>query len=192
MEVTTLNQESFSIKCSELISKLNFEPDVVVGILEGGGFVINEIKTSKILKKSHFENVLVQRKSKLKRNSIILSLLKLLPYKVSNWLRNIESKKAEKAIDKLNLSELSNQNIDIKLNALSNKKIDTILIVDDAIDTGKTMFVVKNNLNNMFHNAEIKIAVISWTIKKSIVKPDYYLYENILVRFPWSKDFKGF
>ena len=192
MEVTTLNQESFSIKCSELISKLNFEPDVVVGILEGGGFVINEIKTSKILKKSHFEHVLVQRKSKLKRNSIILSLLKLLPYKVTNWLRNLESKKAEKAIDKLNLSELSNQNIDIKLNSLSNKTIDTILIVDDAIDTGKTMFIVKNNLNNMFPNAKIKTAVISWTIKKSIVKPDYYLYENILVRFPWSKDFKGY
>ncbi|MBT8259926.1 MAG: hypothetical protein KJN82_01320, partial [Bacteroidia bacterium] len=76
MEVTTLNQESFSIRCAELISKLNFEPDVVVGILEGGGFVINEIKTSKIFKKSHFENVLVQRESKLKRNSIILSLLK--------------------------------------------------------------------------------------------------------------------
>lgn len=192
MEVTTLNQESFSIKCSELISKLNFEPDVVVGILEGGGFVINEIKTSKNLKKSHFEHVLVQRKSMLKRNSIILSLLKLLPYKVTNWLRNLESKKAEKAIDKLNLSELSNQNVDIKLNSLSNKKIDTILIVDDAIDTGKTMFIVKNNLNNMFPNAKIKTAVISWTIKKSIVKPDYYLYENILVRFPWSKDFKGY
>lgn len=192
MEVTTLNQESFSIKCSELISKLNFEPDVVVGILEGGGFVINEIKTSTNLKKSHFEHVLVQRKSMLKRNSIILSLLKLLPYKVTNWLRNLESKKAEKAIDKLNLSELSNQNVDIKLNSLSNKKIDTILIVDDAIDTGKTMFIVKNNLNNMFPNAKIKTAVISWTIKKSIVKPDYYLYENILVRFPWSKDFKGY
>ena len=43
----------------------------------------------------------------------------------------------------------------------------------------------------LFPNAQIKNAVISWTIESSIIKPDYYLFKNVLVRFPWSKDYKG-
>ena len=53
------------------------------------------------------------------------------------------------------------------------------------------MFVIKNNLKKLFPNAAIKTAVVSWTIETSVVKPDYYLFKNTLVRFPWSKDYKG-
>ena len=70
------------------------------------------------------------------------------------------------------------------------KSIKNILIVDDAIDTGKTMFIVKNNLKQKFPEAKIEIAVLAWTIDSSIVKPDYYLYKNTLLRFPWSNDYK--
>ena len=37
----------------------------------------------------------------------------------------------------------------------------------------------------------IKILVIVNTREDSIVKPDVVKYKNVLVRFPWSKDFKG-
>ena len=67
----------------------------------------------------------------------------------------------------------------------------SILIIDDAIDSGKTMFVVNENIKRRFPKAKIKIAVISWTLNESIIKPDFYLYKNILVRFPWSLDFKN-
>ena len=70
------------------------------------------------------------------------------------------------------------------------KNVKSILIIDDAIDTGRSMFVVKNNLKTLFPNAQIKTAVISWTLENSIEKPDYYIFKNVLVRFPWSKDYK--
>ena len=54
-----------------------------------------------------------------------------------------------------------------------------------------TQFIIKNNLSKLFVNTRIKIAVISWTIESSIIKPDYFMFKNVLVRFPWSKDYKG-
>ena len=73
----------------------------------------------------------------------------------------------------------------------SNSKVKNILIIDDAIDTGRTIFVVLNNLKRQFPEANIKMAVIAWTIEDSIVKPDYFIFKNDLIRFPWSKDYKG-
>ena len=103
----------------------------------------------------------------------------------------IESEKARKSIDTLNLYELSSCKLNFQFNSASKEEVKNILIIDDAIDTGKTMFIVKSNLNKLFPNAQIKNAVISWTIESSIIKPDYYLFKNVLVRFPWSKDYKG-
>ena len=80
--------------------------------------------------------------------------------------------------------------IDINFDLGKKDIIKKILIIDDAIDTGKTMFIVENSLRKLLPNTQIKTAVISWTIENSIVKPDYYLFKNCLVRFPWSKDYK--
>lgn len=190
MQVITLNTEIFSLKCHELISKIEFKPDLVVGILNGGGFVLNDIKNKYNFESYNFELVKYQRYSKLKNNPIVKFLIKLLPYKVSNWVRKIESKRAQKSIATLNLSELSNIEIDLNFTTSLDKTISSILIVDDAIDTGRTIFIVKNNLSKLFPNAHIKTAVIAWTLEMSIIKPDYHIFKNVLVRFPWSKDYK--
>jgi hypoxanthine phosphoribosyltransferase len=191
MEVITFNKKVFSNKCVELNSKLDIIPDLVVSILTGGGYIVDEIKKEKNFNNVRFEQVKIQRKERFKATYIINFLLKILPYKVLNNLRIYESLKATKSISKLDLSMLSDSKIEFKLNAINKESIKNILIIDDAIDTGKTMFTVKNNLNKIFTNAQIKTAVISWTIDSSIVKPDYYLIKNTLVRFPWSKDYKG-
>ena len=189
MEVITLNKASFSTKCNELCSRLDFQPDLVVVVLEGGGHVVNEI--TKTLNSKHVVFIKLKRKTRLKEYVLIGYLLKILPDKLLNKLRLYESLKAKKSIDSLNLDELSKQSLEYNLENIDLNKIKTILIVDDAIDTGKTMFVVKNNLGSVLPNAEIKTAIISWTLESSIVKPDYYLFKNVLVRFPWSKDYKG-
>lgn len=184
MEVITLNQKAFTERCAELHSKLDFQPDLIVGILNGGGFVVNEFKGVEI------ELVKLQRDSWLKHHFLVKFFLRTLPYAVSNALRKIESKKAKESIQDINLDELRHCIVDLKFDNNSRGNIKNILIVDDAIDTGKTMFVIKNSLAVMFPNAQIKTAVISWTIEGSIIKPDYYLFKNTLVRFPWSKDYK--
>ncbi|GAA4815674.1 phosphoribosyltransferase [Litoribaculum gwangyangense] len=191
MEVITLNNEAFFKTCEELISKIDFEPEVIVGILDGGGYVSNEFKNKNDFQKVQFNSVKLKRKSYLKNNFIVKVVLKLLPYKVTNRLRLMESKKVKKTISDLNLNDLSNCEINFKFINNSEEKIKNILIVDDAIDTGKTIFIIKNKLKKLLPDAKIKIAVISWTIETSIIKPDYYLFKNSLVRYPWSLDYKG-
>ena len=191
MEVITLNKRTFSKKCSELISKLDFEADMVIGILNGGGYVIEKFKNNKKYNSTYFKTVDIQRNENLKHNFVVKLLLKILPYQILNRLRIYESLKAKKSIDSLSVDNLKDIKLDINLNSTPNESIKNIVIVDDAIDTGRTMFIVKNNLSMHFPKINIITAVISWTIETSLVKPDYYLYKNTLIRFPWSKDYKG-
>lgn len=193
MKVITLNKKDFLSKCKELINEVDLAPDLVIGILNGGGYLVEAFKEDVHYKTKRFEQIKLQRVvESIKNNPILKILFKLLPYIILDKLRNHESIKDRKSIDSMNLVELANIKIDLKIASSSNNKlIKTILIIDDAIDTGKTMFVVKNKLRKMFPDAKIKIAVISWTLEASIIAPDYYIYKNILVRFPWSKDYKG-
>ncbi|WP_336367060.1 phosphoribosyltransferase family protein [Marinobacter sp. C2H3] len=63
-----------------------------------------------------------------------------------------------------------------------------ILIVDDAVDTGTTVLSVKRSIQRINAAAEIRVAVITVTMKASRSIADYYLYSEQLVRFPWSVD----
>lgn len=191
MKVITLNNDDFISQCYKLTNQLSNKPDLVVGILDGGGYVVDQIKKLKKYENIHFDYLKLQRKSNLKRNNVIVTLLKWIPYKISNGLRIIESNRANKSIQFLNLGELQNQKLDLDLAEISNKSYKNILLVDDAIDTGKTMFVIKNNLRRLFPNTNIEVGVISWTLKESIIKPDYYIFKEVLIRYPWSKDYKG-
>lgn len=190
MKVITLEENSFFEKCIELTSKLDLQPDLIVGILNGGGHIVDNIKSQSNFEPNIFQFVKVQRETTLKNYAIIDFFLKSLPYSVLNVIRIFESFLVRKSIENLNKETLSLREIDFKFSLNTKKDIKTILIIDDAIDTGKTMFTVKNNLSKMFSGAEIKTAVIAWTIDTSIEKPDYYLFKNVLIRFPWSKDYK--
>jgi len=193
MKVITLNKKDFLSKCKELINEVDVAPDLVIGILNGGGYLVEAFKEDVHYKTKRFEQIKLQRVvESIKNNPILKILFKLLPYIILDKLRNHESIKDRKSIDSMNLVELANIKIDFKISSTSNNKlIKTILIIDDAIDTGRTVFVVKSNLKKVFPEVEIKIAVISWTLETSIITPHYYIYKNILVRFPWSKDYKG-
>ena len=186
-------KKDFLSKCKELINEVDVAPDLVIGILNGGGYLVEAFKEDVHYKTKRFEQIKLQRVvESIKNNPILKILFKLLPYIILDKLRNHESIKDRKSIDSMNLVELANIKIDFKISSTSNNKlIKTILIIDDAIDTGRTVFVVKSNLKKVFPEVEIKIAVISWTLEASIIAPDYYIYKNILVRFPWSKDYKG-
>ena len=190
MKVITLNHENLKQKCNELVSKIEGTPDLIIGVFNGGGYVLSEIRDNESFSFVELNSVKLQRRGKFRNSIIAKFILKRLPYRILDNIRGFESEKAKMTIDKINFKNLSS----IKLNLANPSNVKTpkrILIVDDAIDTGKTMFVTKNNLAKLFPSAKIEIGVISWTIETSIIKPDYYLYKNILIRFPWSKDYKG-
>ena len=66
-----------------------------------------------------------------------------------------------------------------------------VLLVDDAIDTGATLKLIKDTLAERYPLAVIKIAVITVTSNHPLIDADYYLFhDRTLVRFPWSNDVK--
>lgn len=190
MDVITLTY-SKAEQCAEmLINEIDFHPDLVIGVLNGAKFLIEEFKKSEKFTSSCFVEVKLQRESeKMKRNKIVSIILKILPYSLLNRLRIIESEKVKSKIKKIDFLELNSKIV--ILDNLPNIDVKKILIIDDALDSGKTIYLIKNELTKKYPNlTEIKSAVIAWTIDQSIVKPDYYVYKNTLVRYPWSKDFK--
>ncbi|MBU3823022.1 hypothetical protein KO566_13200 [Flavobacteriaceae bacterium XHP0103] len=188
MRVITLNSKGFKQKCSELIAQVDFHPDIIIGVQNGGTFVLNEFKASGKFGQADFEVVKIERKDNFKNNFFAKLFLKYIPLKIADRLRVYEH---NQVMDNLrSLSEERLSLLEINSNIDSNKTPKSILLVDDAIDTGSTMFIVKNNLTRIFGNCQIKTAVISWTIPESIIKPDFYIFNNVLVRYPWSKDFK--
>jgi len=189
-KVTTLNKEIFCQNSKDLISKVNYKPDLVVGVLNGGGYVLDIIKQLDSLKNVNFCSAKLQRPDTIKNKAIVKFLLKKLPYVFLNYIRVLESKKAEKSICLIKNQAILKIKFHCGFN-IDNLKVKRILIVDDALDTGRTVYMFKNNLQKMFPNAEIETAVLSWTIESSIIKPEYYLYKNVLVRYPWAKDYKG-
>lgn len=191
MKLITLNKETFEEACDVLISKIDIQPDMVVGILNGGGYVVDTIKKKGAFESAQFELIKLQRVEKIKNKPGSKFLLKHLPYAILNKLREYESKKATESIASLDKNQLADHKINFKINSNDDKPIRTILIIDDAIDTGRMLFIINSNLRKLFPDAEIKSAVISWTIETSIVKPDYYVFKRMLVRYPWSKDYKG-
>ncbi|MGB2685079.1 MAG: phosphoribosyltransferase family protein [Olleya sp.] len=190
MKVLTLNTETFEKESLKLISKLEVNPDLVVGILSGGGHVLEAIKQHPNVKSSLFEVVTLQRQSTNVKQRFLKPVLSILPYSILNWLRILESNSVKAKISNLDLEKLQDNIIVFDTVNTIAKPIKNMLIIDDAIDSGKTMFVVKSNLQQKFPKAKIKIAVLAWTIDSSIIKPDYYLYNNTLLRFPWSNDYK--
>jgi len=164
---------------------VEIKPDVVVGILNGGGFVLDEFK--KTTKPNiEFTTVKLQRDSTkvIKKRSFLQKYLKATPSTLLDGLRRMEHR--------LNLNrKLKEIQSDLEIIIKSKPEtVNTILILDDALDSGITIKSVIQSLHKQFPNSEIKTAVISWTNPKSIIAPDYYIFKNTLVRFPWSLDYK--
>jgi predicted phosphoribosyltransferase len=63
-----------------------------------------------------------------------------------------------------------------------------IVVLDDAIDTGATMKSVIDALRASGCNGRILTIVFAWTNVRSLVRPDFWYKESVLVKFPWSHD----
>jgi hypoxanthine phosphoribosyltransferase len=70
---------------------------------------------------------------------------------------------------------------------LSHLKHNSILVIDDILDNGKTMDYVLKYIG-MYSPKMVKVACLYWK-PRSIVKPDFYLAEcenETWVEFPWE------
>lgn len=191
MKVITID---FNSACVELAEKVkeSYQPEVIVGIATGGLFVAQILS-----EQMNIPLVVVKKQRPMTKikNKIRLDLfLKKFPYVVSNILRVLETKfneyRFEKNKSNISYSDVSVEWIEGTFTSLSS--FNKILIVDDSIDSGKTLYLVKQFIKmNLDDNVEIKMAVLNQTFKNPLVNPDFLLDKNVIYRFPWSKDTKG-
>ncbi len=75
---------------------------------------------------------------------------------------------------------------------LKSKATPEVLLIDDAIDSGITLWGISEAIKAVNPSTKITTMAITVTTREPKVMADYFMYNNsTLVRFPWSKDFKN-
>ncbi len=195
MKVITLNPQELINSSRKLAHKVlsnGWYPDLIIGIKTGGLYVAEPLYDEISLQhKTLYNTISLSRPSTVKKKKFkVGKLLKLLPYSILNILRNLEVsffelKKASQYEPTREKEVYFNEELLHQIN-VSNQ----ILLVDDAIDTGTTILAIKNRLLSLNPALQIKVAILTTTHKSTYITADYSLYERVLLRCPWSEDYK--
>ena len=196
MQVVTLNERQLD-KCTKTLAEMIATSDIsgfdaLIAIRRGGSFVCDSLCCffpPEIYKERY--DITIQRPTTKKKNCFVGAVLKALPYPLLNFLRVAEAffltgRKRQKVreVEKIHLP-------DRLIEILIREEEPKVLIVDDAIDSGNTLFAIENSLKEVKPEIRIRVAVLTVTTSNPIRDADYYLYHNgTLIRFPWSNDYK--
>lgn len=163
---------------------------LVLGIKEGGVYLAENV--FQVLRNSANQVDLkfikcqrpttsVKKKNEF-RKAFIQTIFKISPIIILDLLRNVEhyflTKKSIEYNREIILDEIINFNL-----------YDKIVIVDDAVDSGVTLQKVNDYVQSLaVKTTEVKSLAVVITSNNAIVTPDFYLYKDVLIRFPWSLD----
>lgn len=192
--VISFDTESFETACGLLMRRVlgNERPDLIVGIPTGGRFVaeaMNHAASSAI----PICMLTCRRPSTRFKYAagIVRSLLSRLPRATLDRLRLIEHRlltrtsprraPASRQFDQRELAAFD------EWIARAGETL-SVLVVDDAVDSGVTLFEVLKIVRQHAPTARVRSAVITVTSDAPLVYPDFALYYGQLCRFPWSVD----
>lgn len=167
---------------STQILRSGVHPSYLVAIQHGGAVLGQLMKES--FPEAEYHEIKLTRSFGINK-SLLRPIIKALPMKVRDWLRMLE-------ITLMDLDRKSNQperygSVDL---SISPQAGDTILLIDDAIDTGATIVKARDAILQQYPDVKILVAVITVTTEHPLCDADYYLYHNqTLCRFPWSMDY---
>ncbi|RLZ12027.1 phosphoribosyltransferase family protein [Faecalibacter macacae] len=163
---------------------------LVLGIKEGGVYLAENV--FQVLRNSANQvdlkfikcqrpSTSVKKKNEF-RKAFIQTIFKISPVIILDLLRNVEhyflTKKSIEYNREIILDEIINFNL-----------YDKIVIVDDAVDSGVTLQKVNNYVQSLaVKTTKVKSLAVVITSNNAIVTPDFYLYKDVLIRFPWSLD----
>ncbi len=197
MRVITLHPKLFASECARLGEEvLKSGPfDLMIGIRTGGAFVADAIcREVCALAEVPRRDVRLQRASTPGRSKAARGWLKRLPRPLLNILRMAESlwdgrhkpeqEDVAKAENRLDIPEECRE-------ILTTTHPRSVLIIDDAVDSGVTLAATVAALRKLAPDARIVTAVLTITRPDSIITPDIALYrDRTLMRFPWSNDYR--
>ena len=197
MQVLTLDHAAFdrhAARLAQMVTENGFgKYDALVAVRRGGSFVCDSF--CRHFPKDRYGaryDVTLQRPSTKRKNGTVNNLLKCLPTGVLDLMRMAESyllavrrkAKGQSPAAKVDLHE--------GLAAELKEAIQPcILVIDDAIDSGDTLYAIVEALKGVNPKAAIQIAVMTETTGHPRIHADFTLYQNkTLIRFPWSNDYK--
>lgn len=186
MKVKTIDNSALESICKKLTQQIlnsDFRPELILGIENGGKEIAIKIFENIDLKGINLNFCVPIKKDNKKKNKTIRKILKFFPTFILDSLRILEAKMFFSKKHRGNFIEIKfPENL-----ATFNK----ILVVDDAVDSGETLFTIIDSLKRIAPKTLIKTAVLTITKDKPSIYPDYYIYNNhTLLRFPWSIDAK--
>lgn len=191
MAVVTFNPTLLAEACHQLSCRVKaggYTPSLLIGIQHGGAEVARRMRND-FPEAAYCEVRLSRPGTEQKSNGLAHRLLQHLPLWLCNTLRIVESRVNEwrsKGEEPVRLGEIRLP--DDIASTLSNP---SILLIDDAIDTGATIQQARLQLLKQFPDITIRVAVITVTIPHPICDADFCLYHNrTLCRFPWSNDYR--
>ncbi|MBQ7140955.1 MAG: phosphoribosyltransferase [Bacilli bacterium] len=170
-----------SKKLYKLINNDKYNYDLVIFVARGSLPIAMEL--SKLKKVPLLEIKATRKGNKIKK--ILSPFIKLIPKKLKILLRNkeVSSNVHEKNIER---NVTYNENIWKK-----HIKCQSILIVDDSVDTGYSIKACKEEIEKFFPNSNIKIAAFNYFEKSSKnIKVDWFIYKDTMLNGPWSNDSK--
>lgn len=164
---------------------------LIVAVAEGGipvaelvrGIFIEQNSNPEILKIKAQRPSTKQKKSGKFSKTVLKTVFRFLPKFLLDKFRVWEHLYLSK-------NRIQERKI-IQINELKSSQFDLVLIVDDAVDSGITMKkVIEFTREKLGNSPEIKTLAVVLTQKNPVYSPDFCMFQNVLIRFPWSLDGK--
>lgn len=185
MTVITVDNKEFGELCRKLMTEVadsGYKPDEVVAVERAGVFV------AKAMNVGEFYTVKCSREGSETKKGRLGRILRFLPAFVNTMLRKLEYSLLQwrdKTVD----YQPRKVEMQPELKEILKKGNRKVLIVDDAVDSGRSLKSVVEELSKYGNGTEIRTAAITVTRPHPVCTPDYALYrDQTLIRFPWAAD----
>jgi len=193
--VVSLDRRRFDEVCAELMRHVadDHRPDALIGI-RTGGLVVAEAMAKAAGDGLPILAVTCRRPSSRHKptSSTVRRMVANLPRPLLDQLRVIEHAVLTRKPPPVPQGDYrfdEDELHDLDAWMASSGARPSVLIVDDAVDSGTTLSVVLDAVRSLApHGATIRSAAITVTTERPLALPDYALYHRQLCRFPWSLD----
>ncbi|MGY5882438.1 phosphoribosyltransferase family protein [Modestobacter lacusdianchii] len=167
----------------------DFEPDLIVGI-ETGGARVAESMLEQLPGAAYIAVRLQRPATRLKSRLRLGSVVSRLPRRVADAARWLEVEVRESALSRRPAQpEVPARDL-LRSTGLSDAAAtaERILVVDDTIDSGRTLTTVAAAAAMARPTAEVRTAVLASAWRNPPVRADYCLFDHTLLRLPSSLD----
>lgn len=197
MKILNCLGKDFDETCFNLANKIisdNYKPDIVIGIAKGGAKVGAKVYEYIKIGNSNVRycDVKIQHPCTIfMKNFGIKKLFKIMPKSSLNLLRKIilYIREFNWTYFSHNVKRIGEVKLpDNIIKYISNNNYCKILIIDDAIDSGKTVTLLYDYIKSINSYSIIRCGVLNTTFRKPCFIPHYCLYDRVILRFPWAFD----